>query len=67
MRDLPALDNLLEIEAHIDLMDKELDILDPLNAIEAQRIEQCCRILSDYVELLSNGQPCPKPKLYLVS
>lgn len=55
--------NLKEIESHIDELDRELDILDPNNPIEAQRIELCAGILSHYIRILESREDTPRLRL----
>lgn len=57
---------LVEIESHIDYINKSLDILDPSNAIEAQEIERKICILESYISLLQKYD-FKKPRLYLVN
>lgn len=56
---------LLDIEQHIDEIDRALEILDPSNAIEAQEIEAKTYILESYVALLE--KPKTSPILRLVN
>ncbi len=58
-----SIEQMLDIERHIEEIDRALDILDPSNSIEAQEIEVKKNLLRSYVNILEIQKVRPKMRL----